>query len=89
MQPGKSVTKLSLFSCLKKEIEVVAAVRSPVKAVAFTVRGIETVILDLDDETTHLPALNGIDRLFLVTGYTVDMLRQSKVLLDNAKKAKV
>ncbi len=72
-----------------KEIEIVAAVRSPQKAAAFTAKGIATVILDLDDESTHLPALNGIDRLFLVTGYTVDMLRQSKALLDNAKKARV
>jgi NAD(P)H dehydrogenase (quinone) len=69
------------------EIEIVAAVRSPEKAAAFTAKGIATVILDFDDESTHLPALKGVDRLFVVTGYTVDMLRQSKALLDNAKKA--
>ncbi len=68
---------------------MVAAVRSPQKAAPFTARGIATVILDLDDERTHLPALQGIDRLFVVTGYTVDMLRQSKALLDNARKAGV
>lgn len=70
-------------------VEIVAAVRSPQKAAAFTAKGIATVILDLDDENTHLPALEGIDRLFVVTAYTVDMLRQSKALLDNAKKAGV
>jgi len=70
-------------------IEVVAACRSPEKAGAFASRGIASVILDLDDESTHLPALEGMDRLFVVTGYTVDMLRQSKALLDNAKKAGV
>jgi NAD(P)H dehydrogenase (quinone) len=70
-------------------IEIVAAARSKEKARAFSVRGIASVILDLDDEVTHRPALEGIDRLFVVTGYTVDMLRQSKVLLDNAKKAGV
>jgi uncharacterized protein YbjT (DUF2867 family) len=73
----------------EKDIEIVAAVRSPEKAVAFTDRGIATVVLDLDDEGTHLAALKGIDRLFVLTGYTVDMLRQSKALLDNAKKAGV
>ena len=70
-------------------IEIVAAVRSPEKAAAFSAKGIQSVILDLDDERTHLPALEGIDRLFVLTGYTVDMLRQSKGLLDNAKKAGV
>ena len=73
----------------ESEVEIVAAVRSPQKATAFTDRGIATVLLDLDDESTHLPALQGIHGLFVLTGYTVDMLRQSKALLDNAKKAGV
>ncbi len=71
------------------EIEIVAAVRSPRKAASFTERGIATVVLDLDDEATHLPALQDIHTLFVLTGYTVDMLKQSKALLDNAKKAGV
>ncbi len=73
----------------EKHIEIVAAIRSPKKADAFADRGIATVTLDLDNESTHLPALNGVDTLFVLTGYTVDMLRQSKALLDNAKKAGV
>ncbi len=73
----------------EKDVQVVAAVRSASKAEPFAARGIPHVILDLDDEATHFPALQGIDRLFVVTGYTVDMLRQSKALLDNAKKAGV
>jgi uncharacterized protein YbjT (DUF2867 family) len=79
------------IDCLlnNKELEIVAAVRSPQKAAAFTEKGIATVLLDLDDEKTHLSALQGIHTLFVLTGYTVDMLRQSKALLDNAKKASV
>ena len=73
----------------KPAVEVVAAVRTPEKAATFTARNIAAVTLDLNDESTHLPALEGVDRLFVVTGYTVDMLRQSKALLDNAKKAGV
>ena len=73
----------------EKDVQIVAAVRSAAKAEPFTAQGIPHVILDLDDEATHLPALQGINRLFVVTGYTVDMLRQSKALLDNAKKAGV
>jgi uncharacterized protein YbjT (DUF2867 family) len=79
---GKTISYLRSL----QGVEIVAAVRSLEKAAAFSARGIATVILDLDDEATHLPALAGIERLFVVTGYTVDMLRQSKALLDAAKK---
>lgn len=70
-------------------IALVAAVRSPKKAEPFTAQGISTVIMDFDQEETLAPALQGIDRAFLATGYTVDMLRQSKVFLDKAKQAGV
>ena len=70
-------------------ITLVAAVRSPAKAQPFEAQGIRTVILDFDKEETLAPALQGIDRALLVTGYTVDMLRQSKAFLDQAKKAGV
>jgi len=86
---GQVGSKTIEFLLPNKEVEIVAAVRSPAKAAAFAAKGIATVILDLDDESTHLPALQGIDRLFVLTGYTVDMLRQSKALLDNAKKSGV
>lgn len=72
-----------------EDIEIIAAIRSSAQATQFAARGIATVHLDLDDETTQPAALAGIERLFVVTGYTVDMLRQSKTLLDNAKKAGV
>ena len=83
-QVGRKTLELLLPN---KNMEIVAAVRSPEKAAPFNARGIETVILDFDDETTLLYALEGIDGIFVVTAYTVDMLRQSKALLDNAKKA--
>lgn len=76
------------FLLNEKGIEIVAAIRSPDKAAAFTARSIATAILDFDDESTHLPAHKGVDRVFVVTGYTVD-IRQSKALLDNAKRAGV
>ena len=86
---GQVGSKTIGFLLAHKDIEIVAAVRSPQKAAAFTAKGIATVTLDLDDESTLLPALQGIDRLFVLTGYTVDMLRQSKAVLDTAKKAGV
>ena len=51
-----------------QDLEIVAAVRSPGQAAPFTAKGMATVILDFDVESTHLPAFTGIDRLLLVTG---------------------
>jgi NAD(P)H dehydrogenase (quinone) len=42
--------------------------------------------IDLDDPRTFDEALENITGLFLVTGYTVDMLVQSKSLVDAAKR---
>lgn len=46
-------------------------------------------LLDLDDAKTFALALAGVERVFLLTGYTVGMLTQSKTLVDAAKKAGV
>lgn len=86
---SKTIDFLLANQEIEKDIEIVAAVRTPQKSAPFTAQGIATVLLDFDDEATYLPALEGIERLLIVTGYTVDMLRQSKTLLDSAKKAGV
>jgi len=51
--------------------------------------GKDIVYLDLDDPRTFGAALAGVDRIFLLTGYTVAMLAQSKTLVDAASKAGV
>jgi NAD(P)H dehydrogenase (quinone) len=51
--------------------------------------GKDCKFLDLDDPRTFALALAGIDRVFLLTGYTVGMLTQSKTLVDAAVKAGV
>jgi NAD(P)H dehydrogenase (quinone) len=51
--------------------------------------GRDAVLLDLDDPQTFGPALTGVDRAFLLTGYTVAMLTQSKTFVDAAYKARV
>ncbi|ROR24735.1 uncharacterized protein YbjT (DUF2867 family) [Comamonas sp. BIGb0124] len=51
--------------------------------------GNDIVHLDLDDPRTFGAALAGVDRIFLLTGYTVAMLAQSKTLVDAASKAGV
>ena len=67
-------------------LEVTAAVRSLSKGKNL---GVPLVELDLDKIETFAPALARIDHVFLMTGYTVDMLQQSKVFLDVAAKAGV
>ena len=42
--------------------------------------------IDLDDPRTFDEALKDVTGVFLVTGYTVDMLVQSKTLIDAAKR---
>lgn len=45
--------------------------------------------IDLDDPRTFPNALKDVNRLFLLTGYSVAMLAQSKAIIDVAKKAGV
>jgi NAD(P)H dehydrogenase (quinone) len=51
--------------------------------------GRDAVVLDLGKPETFAQALNGVDRVFLLTGYTADMLHQSKMLVDAAVDAGV
>jgi len=52
-------------------------------------QGIRTVHLDYADPSSVEQAVQGIDRLFLVTGYSVEMLMHSKLVLDAASRAGV
>ncbi|KAF3887272.1 MULTISPECIES: NmrA family NAD(P)-binding protein [Nostocales] len=70
-------------------LQLRVAVRKPEQAETFAQRGISTVHLDLDQISTYEEALQGVQRLFMVTGYTVDMLSQGKNLTDAAKDAGV
>ena len=67
-------------------VEAIVAARSPEKAAGL---GFPVVRFDYDRSETMAPALEGIDSIFVVTGYTVDMLRQSKTLIDHARKSGV
>jgi len=51
--------------------------------------GRHAVYLDLDDARTFPEALAGIDRLYLMTGYTVEMVHQSKTIVDAAAESGV
>lgn len=86
---GQVGNKTIEFLKNNNQVEIIAAVRNTEKARQFKRKGIDTVLFDFDDELTHAEALKNVDRVLIVTGYTVDMLRQSKVFLDSAKIAGV
>lgn len=80
-----------------EQLTVRAAVRRVAAGEALRQRGAQVVFLDLDgieqrplaENPPLRAALGGIDRVFLLTGYTVDMLVQSKAVIDAAKQTGV
>lgn len=67
-------------------VHVRAAARFPDKSGDM---GVPVVWLDFDRTESLRPALDGVEAVFLTTGYTVDMLRQSKSFIDAARHAGV
>ena len=82
-QVGGSVLRLLSAD---PNVQTIAAARSPDKARHL---GASVRHLDLDRVESIAPALEGIERVFMATGYTVDMLRQSKDFLNAARRAGV
>jgi NAD(P)H dehydrogenase (quinone) len=71
------------------DVRVRYAARKPAQVDELRAAGRDAVRLDLDDPSTFAHALHGVDRVYLLTGYTVAMLAQSKTLVDAAVKAGV
>lgn len=71
------------------ELSVRVTARTLEKVSALRAEGHDAVLLDLDRPSTFAAALRGVDRVFLLTGYTVAMLAQSKTFVDAARKASV
>lgn len=71
------------------DVRVRYAARKPEQVNELRSTGRDAVRLDLDDPSTFAHALHGVDRVYLLTGYTVAMLTQSKTLVDAAVKAGV
>jgi NAD(P)H dehydrogenase (quinone) len=70
-------------------VQVVYSSRKLAQVEAWRREGKDAVLLDLDQPETFPDALTGIDRLFLITGYTVAMVHQSKTIVDAAADAGV
>ncbi len=101
MTDGRNPTVLVLGATGKVGGAVLRALsgRSDItlRATARNQRGHETLgqiadeVVPFDFELTgqYEPALAGVDRVFLLTGYSVDMLHQSKFFIDRAAAAGV
>jgi NAD(P)H dehydrogenase (quinone) len=73
----------------KDRVETVRASRNPATVEKWIGQGHAAVRVDLDDPDTFPEALRGVDRLFLLTGYTVAMTHQTKTVTDAAVDAGV
>ncbi|MEM8754910.1 MAG: NmrA family NAD(P)-binding protein [Pseudomonadota bacterium] len=67
-----------------EDLRVIAGVRDPDRARDMLPETVELRRLDLDDRGLIDAALEGVDAVLLLTGYTVDMLKQSKRVVDSA-----
>jgi NAD(P)H dehydrogenase (quinone) len=88
----------ALLACLQPDsaagtLRVRAASRSNASAEFVHKLGAEPVHFDLDDRLAlparHVDALKSTDVLFLLTGYSVDMIAQSKAVIDASLEAGV
>jgi len=70
-------------------VEVILSSSRPETTRKWQNEGRNAVTLDLNDPETFAPALANVDRVFLLTGYTADMLYQSKKFVDAAVDAGV
>lgn len=78
---GAAIAHLTQFD----DIHVIAGVRDPDAARVKLPTSVELREFNLDDRTTIDASLAGVDSLLLMTGYTVDMMKQSKRVIDAAK----
>jgi NAD(P)H dehydrogenase (quinone) len=67
----------------------VRASRNPETVAMWLKQGKQAVYLDLDDPASFPLALKGIDRVFLMAGYTAAMTEQAKTIVDAAEDAGV
>jgi len=66
-----------------------ATARSPQSAAVLQAAGFSPVHLDLEQQDTLLPAMQGVDTLFMLKPYSIEYLIQSKRVIDVAVKAGV
>lgn len=70
-------------------VDVVRAARREQQVAAWRAEGKAAVLIDLNDARTFPAALASIDRLFVMSAYTVEMVHQVKTITDAAVDAGV
>ncbi len=85
---GATLTQLAKLAT-KHSLNPIAAVRSEEQRAIMSARGFETRYLDLDEPESIAKALHSVQGVLLLTGYSVDMLKQSKRVVDEAKRQQV
>ncbi|MEO1080325.1 MAG: NmrA family NAD(P)-binding protein [Pseudomonadota bacterium] len=85
---GAALSRLQELAT-KISLNPIAAVRSEEQRAAMRDRGIEARYLDLDNPASIAAALADVHGVLLLTGYSVDMLKQSKRVVDEAKRQRV
>lgn len=86
---GRAVVRKLSAAHGRDEIVLAAGARNAEKGKRLSALGAEVVHLDYDDPASVRAAVAGVERLFLATGYSVDMLPQSKNVLDAARSSGV
>ena len=82
---GSVVRELGAYEGL----DVVRATRKADQVESWRADGKSAVCIDLDDPRTFPQALKNVDRLFVMTGYTMNMVQQTKTIVDAAVDAGV
>ena len=72
-----------------RSVEVVRAARGSEQVAAWQAEGKAAVVIDLNDARTFPAALSGIDRLFVMSGCTIEMVHQVKTITDAAVDADI
>ena len=91
---GGAVVNQLLDAHREGELRLIAGVRRPEAAEAFTERKIEVRHVDLDSAERHglepiVAELRDVRRVFLASGYDARMLSQAKAAIDAARRAGV
>lgn len=86
-QTGKMI--IEEFDKHPGTVQLRLGVRNRDEVARLRAAGRDAVHFDLDDPRSFGVALANVDRLYLLTGYTVAMVHQSKTLVDAARKAGV
>ncbi|AWF81357.1 NAD(P)-dependent oxidoreductase [Microbulbifer sp. A4B17] len=86
---GKVGREVVLNLVKDPSVQTVAAIRRDDQSQSMLDIGAEPVWLDLDNVSSVEKSVNGIDGILLMTGYTVDMMKHSKRVIDAAKRANV